>query len=1350
MQAEKSSIEAVEVALLATKVDVSNSKLVAGELTRTEQSTTETPGTVSADFSDTGNMVTTVMCAAAPESMQDITRRLEDSLRDLAEANRTIVDLKSQRYLLIESTERVERVERVERAERVERVDKGAGNALEGPAINKTNNIDLEGADSLITAILDSIKVMESFGIGNLDSLDTAVPLDVATHDFKETKIEEVVKTQTSKSNKKKKGKGGPDKAVSSPIAEADFRIRVTENQPLQRTQDQNQSRIPANLAAEFKLRFGSLAAKQAQQLADLDAMRALVKSSSENKLTAEKRANEVSIVLDQRDQEMASLKSQILLLTESIEKTVGSATESADQISLLKCQLLDEAAKSNKLADELSLHTLQVGCTQEQMEALSNSLFEKDQSVIFLSKSIAEKDQALTTTRSELDAIQILLQEKLNEVDFLKKSQSALQTSLHEESEKCKSLEYQLVEIHSDKASLSQSTMQYELKMQEIEKEMTEFKESLSHSNREKEQALENYSQVLEKCKSLEVQGENVAKTMAVLRISVAQLELEKSDLISKFSDIEKSQNTIAQVEAAADTEIVTLKAKLETAIEIAALEAKTHLDRIEESKKLLEAACAERDNLKALFENKSKVLLLAQEEAANVRTEREGIRKKMLELEGTIECYEREKMNTSFHSIDEVEQSLAAKNAALERCKALTTQLAGIQEDLSKSEKERKDLLSKVSFLEADVVKLQATIQSLEKQAALAAEAEAEALGRAQKICKGLEIERDEREKQLIDQRAESDRQLEAHNDKLKRLKTLLSKTRDAMQEREATIAKMNVSKAPPKSMHVLVRVEAADQFWCLVVDERTVENQDDSECESRKPRWISQDLYEQWTSQDGTTVTNYPEQTLNDIWDHKNALMVRKYEDEKNVFLAEVADANEKFAAYKSRAAIALKRLGQEERESKRKEKSEEAKQIDELSEKVGELENNIVQLTAELEASKESTSSSTFRLQKALSETQQISAQLEETNKYLGESRLLLGEQSERIKELEGKIAETNSQKDAEIRSCLSEISSLKDSRSLSSFEDLSRVVGVVDSDFSKNSSSSSSLKPSGGSASNLRVFSGGDDVLEFESNLDVRKLIQVDSSSDFVNEMEAELQRTKKMYADLLKKFETEKSSTSNIDDGHSTLSSKGPSGSAKSFLNAVEDNSSSGQIGYVKGVGRTDGRNEGRTMLLQQTEGNLIVTLNILREENANLMVEMSDYKHTIALSAEQTVALKENIRELQAELDREKEFNSSSRRLNAEYLVNVLQKFLLSDNPKEKEKLVPVICSILHFNPEETSKITDKHTVKRRGLFGWLPPAPVAPPSDTVIYEADGVTPKAAPLYDPYSDALGPISGGY
>ena len=69
---------------------------------------------------------------------------------------------------------------------------------------------------------------------------------------------------------------------------------------------------------------------------------------------------------------------------------------------------------------------------------------------------------------------------------------------------------------------------------------------------------------------------------------------------------------------------------------------------------------------------------------------------------------------------------------------------------------------------------------------------------------------------------------------------------------------------------------------------------------------------------------------------------------------------------------------------------------------------------------------------------------------------------------------------------------------------------------------------------------------------------------------------------------------------------------------------------------------------------------------------------------------------------------------------------MNVLRNFLMTKSESEHAKLVPVLCSLLHFNNEETAYISNLWVEKSSGLVGWLlpsmpaPPPPVPPPVRT------------------------------
>jgi hypothetical protein len=82
----------------------------------------------------------------------------------------------------------------------------------------------------------------------------------------------------------------------------------------------------------------------------------------------------------------------------------------------------------------------------------------------------------------------------------------------------------------------------------------------------------------------------------------------------------------------------------------------------------------------------------------------------------------------------------------------------------------------------------------------------------------------------------------------------------------------------------------------------------------------------------------------------------------------------------------------------------------------------------------------------------------------------------------------------------------------------------------------------------------------------------------------------------------------------------------------------------------------------------------------------------------------------------LEASLLREQEFNAANHRINADYLMNVIKRFLNSTDTSERERLIPVLCQMLHISADETRQIMEKWAPRSTGLVGWfMPPRTVA-----------------------------------
>lgn len=128
--------------------------------------------------------------------------------------------------------------------------------------------------------------------------------------------------------------------------------------------------------------------------------------------------------------------------------------------------------------------------------------------------------------------------------------------------------------------------------------------------------------------------------------------------------------------------------------------------------------------------------------------------------------------------------------------------------------------------------------------------------------------------------------------------------------------------------------------------------------------------------------------------------------------------------------------------------------------------------------------------------------------------------------------------------------------------------------------------------------------------------------------------------------------------------------------------------------------------------MLSQANAILQDSATSLREEIVMLANSVMELQLSLTLANDQIELLKTTVRDLEAIIAREREFNASGRKINTEYLVNIIRSFLMTKDESEHSKLVPVICSLMHFHVDESKTIINKWTIKSGGLMNWLLPA--------------------------------------
>jgi hypothetical protein len=294
----------------------------------------------------------------------------------------------------------------------------------------------------------------------------------------------------------------------------------------------------------------------------------------------------------------------------------------------------------------------------------------------------------------------------------------------------------------------------------------------------------------------------------------------------------------------------------------------------------------------------------------------------------------------------------------------------------------------MKRVSELEEQVVKLGKEL-STATSASSSAGADAEAVVHELRAsCTALSADKASLEAALRIDKADSEAKVKALVEKVNRLKALLQKGNALAQEREKEMEKLAAvqvaASARPRRFGVQARIDlpvttGSDVLkpWCLLFQDQAKDGL----------RWVDEPTARQWLAEGSSLIGDWPEpeqaKFARDV-----ALVRSSLEHERDAAVREVEEISAQFAAYKNRAQVALKRLGQDQR-PQGKAASEQAGAgatgDEALQDTLAELEMKLRQTARERDAAIADLSDATARLKAAEGAAEageQARAQLEE--------------------------------------------------------------------------------------------------------------------------------------------------------------------------------------------------------------------------------------------------------------------------------------------------------------------------------------------------------------------------------
>jgi chromosome segregation ATPase len=509
-------------------------------------------------------------------------------------------------------------------------------------------------------------------------------------------------------------------------------------------------------------------------------------------------------------------------------------------------------------------------------------------------------------------------------------------------------------------------------------------------------------------------------------------------------------------------------------------------------------------------------------------------------------------------------------------------------------------------------------------------------------------------------------SDAKVDVLVDKIKRMKSLLTNAKSQKQkEREEKERKDSKSLNPEQRiLSVLATIslpsgvedDSPVQSWCLVLDDG-----DDDDDEDVVAEWVEEPIVRSWLD-DGAKLSGEWPESLQDAWSREMNEIKSALEEEREAVNRELEETTKNFNTYKTRAQLAMKRMGQDDREERRAFLAE-GECIQELNEEINQLKKRL----------EESSSARKDDMDKRRELVTKLKAALEQVQTLRGK----LDKETQRATSLQETVDTLNAAKSNLV------MASHTQSRERGGSGNMDTKGDSMNAEHHRSSSFNAPTPPA--QADDPMSPAPGDD---WESDFSVGDDGDDDDDDDGDEKDDDDDDDDSKHLKAGRENDDEEVEGEDGSEDGDqnaSTGSYEVSSGCWVSYHQTLFDNLSL----YNHSCTQVDD-DEGYRILVYY------------RDENARLEKELTE-------STDEISSMKESLVELEHSLRREKEFNAPSNRVNAEYLVNVLRKFFLCDDENERSQLVVAVTQILHLLPDECKIITEKWAVKTkpRGWFG-------------------------------------------
>lgn len=715
-----------------------------------------------------------------------------------------------------------------------------------------------------------------------------------------ETSVPAATGKKKGKNNKKGKDKGQEAAAdtTAAPEEPADLSVVVPADTP----------DVDTTVMEELR-----------QKLRDLEGEHVLVVQQLESSLSAAQAASAAAgAELQQVSAQLSKINAEV---AGYVDKQVAWKTREAELLA--QAEALESA--KNHLAQELSATSTQSSSLQQEQKSKLTNLRAK----------IAELEEALRSS----ETAEGLAQQQLRE---LRASQADHESKLTYHMERAVALELQLQQVQ-DKSV--QQSAQHSAALSAIAQEADDLRAQIA-------------SLKLSGDSSASALAATVDKLTAELRVALEQLEASQTAEKTISEELAALKETSVQTESTNKKLMTKLKLKMKECTDLSAelvsakdtasksASAEATSSALSEQMQVLQTSLAKVSDAKAELELKSKALndsVIAGEEKVSA----------LLREKNKLQ----EDLFTTLHKVESITKEAQGFKTERDLARQQYLDMESKLQGLSSTSREKIDSLStKVAELSTVNATLSAQNTTLNEALALSnseittLKESSSALSQANSKSKGLAATVESLKQQLQEAKMDAENKAEASNERIKKLKLLLTKVNAVSQEKDARLAQLQSLNDRAKKFNIVTRIgvvppqdpTAEPLEWCLIYEHRSPPAKNgtssaaagtDEDSTSSQYRWIEARVAHKWMAEGSTLIGAWP-QPVQETWSTEMNALRSRLEAERDEIASKFEEISSQFQTYKVRAQTALKRIGNEDRNERQKAQELESAEIERL--------------------------------------------------------------------------------------------------------------------------------------------------------------------------------------------------------------------------------------------------------------------------------------------------------------------------------------------------------------------------------------------------------------------------------